>query len=54
VAGVGVEIAWVEAALALEARYTSSLISIVDDFEVRNRGVQPGPGAHLLEQTSLT
>jgi hypothetical protein len=37
VAGAGLEMTWVEAALALEARYTSSLRSIVDDLEVHNR-----------------
>ncbi len=37
VAGAGLEIRWPQSALALEARYTSGLRSILDGAEVRNR-----------------
>jgi hypothetical protein len=37
VVGAGVEMIWVEAALALEARYTRGMSSIIDGFEVHNR-----------------
>lgn len=37
VAGAGLEMIWVEAALALEARYTGSLRSVIDGLDVRNR-----------------
>jgi outer membrane protein with beta-barrel domain len=37
VAGAGFEIRWPQSALALEARYTSGLRSILDGAEVRNR-----------------
>ncbi|MGH7527330.1 MAG: porin family protein [Gemmatimonadales bacterium] len=37
VAGGGIEVNWAQAALALEARYTAGVRSIVDGGEVRNR-----------------
>jgi hypothetical protein len=37
VAGAGLEIRWGQSALALEARYTSGLRSLLEDAEVRNR-----------------
>lgn len=37
VAGAGVEFRWPQSALALEARYTAGLRSILDEVEVRNR-----------------
>jgi hypothetical protein len=37
VVGAGVEMIWVEAALALEARYNRGMSSIIDGFEVHNR-----------------
>ncbi len=37
VAGGGIELNWAQAALALEARYTAGVRSIVDGGEVRNR-----------------
>ena len=37
VGGAGIEIRWGQSALALEARYTSGLRSILDGAEVRNR-----------------
>ena len=37
VAGGGVEVRWPQSALALEARYTAGLRSILDESDVRNR-----------------
>ena len=37
VAGAGVEFRWPQSALALEARYTAGLRSILDEADVRNR-----------------
>ena len=37
VAGGGVEIRWFQAALALEARYSAGMYSIIRDVEVKNR-----------------
>ena len=37
VAGGGVEVRWPQSAIALEARYTAGLRSILDASDVRNR-----------------
>jgi Outer membrane protein beta-barrel domain len=37
VAGGGLEVHWPQSALALEARYTTGLRSVLDDVDVRNR-----------------
>jgi hypothetical protein len=39
VAGGGIEWRFVQAALAIEARYTAGLRSILDDVQIRNRGL---------------
>jgi hypothetical protein len=38
VVGGGIEMRWPQSALSLEGRYTSGLRSVLDDFDVRNRG----------------
>jgi hypothetical protein len=38
VVGAGIEMRWPQSSLSLEGRYTSGLRSVLEDFDVRNRG----------------
>jgi hypothetical protein len=38
VVGGGIEVRWPQSSLSLEGRYTGGLRSVLDQFDVRNRG----------------